>query len=113
MIKASVDSFDTEYFCQIFQYPTEWTTKKRHLLRYETLFTTGNEKLVHHWTMNECSNEVEKVYANKSMPQPGSCVSDDEKDEWNQFRRYCKKISLVWAVGGPLVNIFISIRRIK
>ena len=28
--------------------------------------------------MNECSNEVEQVYANKSMPQPGPCMSYEQ-----------------------------------
>jgi len=104
--KASLDTGeDTVYFCQLFKFPTEWTSKKRHLLRYETLFTPGNEKLVHHWTMNECSNEVEQVYANKSMPQPGPCMSYEQNDEWNLFKKHCKKISLVWAVGGSQVFI--------
>ena len=70
------------------------------------MFTKGNENIVHHWTMNECSNEVETVYKNQSFPLPGSCLSSNQSDPWYKFRSYCKIISLVWAVGGPTIQDF-------
>jgi hypothetical protein len=43
--------------------------------------TQGNEHILHHWSMNECSNEIKQIYANKAMLKPGSCLSMDETDE--------------------------------
>ena len=65
----------------IFVKSIEWTSQKRHLVRYETLMTQGNEHILHHWSMNECSNEIKQIYANKAMLKPGSCLSMDETDE--------------------------------
>ena len=58
---------DTDYFCQLFEMPADWATTKRHLIRFETLFADGNKEFIHHWTVNECSNEIVGYLKNKQM----------------------------------------------
>ena len=94
------DGKDTEYFCQLFEYPSDWISNKRHLIRFETILAPGNEKLVHHLVMLECEKATEDYIKKNGKPSAGSCF-----EEW-KLNELCMKISLVWAVGGPLV-IFI------
>ena len=41
------------------------------------------------------------------MPNPGICVANsDATEEWLPIMSLCRKISLVWAVGGSQVQDF-------
>jgi hypothetical protein len=43
------------------------------------------------------------------MPSPGNCFSfhpSQNSTEWNNVMSYCRKLSLVWAFGGPLIQYF-------
>ena len=97
---------DTDYFCQLFKIPADWATTKRHLIRFETLFADGNKEFIHHWTVNECSNDIVGYLKNNTYPKPASCLHTTETDEWGIMKGYCRKISLVWAIGGSVVFTF-------
>lgn len=86
----------TTYFCQMFAIPNDWLSVKRHLIRYETLVANNNAKYVHHWLIYECSSSFN--YSNS--PKPGLCSTN----EWLDTSIYCSRISLGWAVGGPLIQ---------
>lgn len=78
-------------------------------LKYDTIITPGNEDFLHHWVLNECDNSFETEFLNKNgVPQAGPCYSfhPSQKDgQWSQVMKYCTKVSLVWAVGSPLVSL--------
>jgi hypothetical protein len=43
------------------------------------------------------------------VPSPGNCYSfhpSQNNSEWSNAMSYCRKLSLVWAFGGPLVQDF-------
>ena len=96
------DGKDTEYFCQLFELPSNWTNQKRHLVRFETVLAPGNEKLVHHLLMYECDKRANDYLKKNNKPAPGSC------DEGSTLNGICNKISLVWAVGGSLVILILK-----
>ena len=60
--------------------------------------------------MYECNGKYETEFLkNNTEPTPGACFKEDSPDpnyqtKWPQVRQFCQKISLVWAVGGDLVN---------
>lgn len=63
----------------------------------------------HHWTMNECSDALIKEYLkNNTLPQPGMCVNNEvgQTEEWANMFNLCRKVSLVWAVGGSEIQDF-------
>ncbi|CAF1008830.1 unnamed protein product [Brachionus calyciflorus] len=96
-------SKDTEYFCTMFKLPVDWAKEKRHLIRYETLYTPGTEENLHHWTVNECGPDFEKEFLkSNSIPDPAFCYSPN----WIKALSYCRKISLAWAVGGSIIQDF-------
>jgi hypothetical protein len=98
------NGLDTHYYCTMFKLPAYLEKTKHHALRVETLLRPGQEKYVHHWTMNECTVQYETEYLrNNSNPTPGLCVSGGE---WARVRSYCNKLTLVWATGGDLVTDF-------
>ena len=60
--------------------------------------------------MSECTRELETVYmVNNSLPDPGVCVNDNGPTGfWSSIFMYCKRTSLVWAVGGEAIQDFPS-----
>ena len=74
------------------------------------MYTPGTEKNFHHWVLNECSKELETVYmVNNSLPDPGICVADSTfVESWTPIFMYCRRTSLVWAVGGDAIQDFPS-----
>ncbi|CAF0975185.1 unnamed protein product [Brachionus calyciflorus] len=69
-------------------------------LGYETLYTAGTEENIHHWTINECGPNFEKEFIKSNpIPDPGFCYSPI----WLRALDYCRKFSLVWAVGGSIM----------
>jgi hypothetical protein len=68
------------------------------------------ENYLHHWTLTECSPDYETVFLkNFTTPAPGYCFADVEAKMdpmWSQVQTYCKSVSLVWAVGGDVIQDF-------
>ncbi|RMZ99630.1 DBH-like monooxygenase 1, partial [Brachionus plicatilis] len=94
---------DTVYHCAMFKLPDSWIKEKRHLIRYETLYSPGTEENLHHWDLVECGSEFEEIYLkNNDLLQQGECYSG----EWLKAIQHCHKISLVWAVGGATIQDF-------
>lgn len=62
-------------------------------LQYEAIVTEGNEALVHHMEVFQCSAEFE------SIPQyDGFCGSKMEPDRLN----YCRHVLAAWALGAKV-----------
>ena len=63
--------------------------------------------------MYECNKQYETDFLkNNAEPAPGPCFNGESEDpnyksNWDSARKYCQKISLVWAVGGDMVNLAI------
>ncbi len=81
------------------------------MLKFETLFTPGNENLYHHWLLYECNPaKFENFLKLNSIPKPGPCFPQfamNQKDydtKWLDTMGICDKISLGWAVGGDAVT---------
>ena len=59
--------------------------------------------------MYECDKQYESVYLkNNTEPKAGPCTEFDSannnyKTDWPRVRKFCQRISLVWAVGGDIV----------
>lgn len=108
-VNTTIPDIDTEYYCQMFELPEEWMEKKRHILRFEALFTKGNEKNLHHFVINECQSSFETQFLkNNTIPAPGSCYprQTSEENTWRKASVHCNKISFVWAVGGSVIQDF-------
>ena len=60
--------------------------------------------------MYECNSKYETIFLkDNEVPTSGPCFPQDSPDpnyetKWPEVRQYCQKISLVWAVGGDMVN---------
>lgn len=68
------------------------------------MYSPGNEENLHHWNIIECQPEFENSYLkNNDFPKEGECYSG----EWLKVIEVCRKISLVWAVGGPAVIFYL------
>ena len=79
-------------------------------MKFETLFTPGNENLYHHWLFYECDSRYESFLKNNSAPKSGPCFrhfsvgANDFDPKWDYVTQFCNKISLGWAVGGDAVR---------
>lgn len=76
------------------------------------MYPPENLNFLHHWVMYECDSRYESVFLkNKTEPKPGPCYVSDSADpnyktDWPVAREFCQKISLVWAVGGDIVEFY-------
>lgn len=103
-IDTIIKDRQTDYFCALHQLPDEFATKKRHLVKYETLFQPSHAKYVHHWVLNECDLSFETEYfKNYTFPAAGTCAGmAGQTKEWEVIQRYCTKSTLAWATGGDI-----------
>ena len=78
--------------------------------KYETIYAKETLKYLHHWVVYECNKQYETEFLkNNTEPAPGPCAKEEANDSnyitnWYEARQYCQKISLVWAVGGDMVQ---------
>ncbi|KAJ7986890.1 hypothetical protein DPEC_G00333090 [Dallia pectoralis] len=80
---------ETTYWCHIYQLPPNMP--KNHIVMYESVVTPGNEAIVHHMEVFECSPEMAVV------PQySGSCDSKMKPSSLN----YCRHVLAAWAMGA-------------
>ena len=77
------------------------------------MVTPGNEEIIHHIGLNECSIEFETEYLkNNALPNPGQCYFLDETvSAWTDVIKYCRTFSLMWSdYNITKVIIFCSFR---
>ncbi|XP_022536658.2 dopamine beta-hydroxylase [Astyanax mexicanus] len=85
----TIPSQETTYWCHIYQLPANMP--KNHIVMYESVVTPGNEAIVHHIEVFECSPQMDVV------PQySGSCDSKMKPANLN----YCRHVLAAWALGA-------------
>ncbi|XP_044120145.1 dopamine beta-hydroxylase [Neovison vison] len=79
----------TTYWCHITELPDGFS--RHHIVMYEPIVTKGNEALVHHMEVFQCSAQFERV-----PPFSGPCDSKMKPDQLN----YCRHVLAAWALGA-------------
>uniref|UniRef100_A0A1A8L0X8 Dopamine beta-hydroxylase n=1 Tax=Nothobranchius pienaari TaxID=704102 RepID=A0A1A8L0X8_9TELE len=99
---------ETTYWCFIHQLPEN--IPKNHIIMYESVITPGNEAIVHHIEVFECSPEM------RDVPRySGSCDDKMKPKKLNS----CRHVLAAWAMGAevrwetnlPLLHILTVCRR--
>ncbi|KAM3599493.1 uncharacterized protein V6R79_006896 [Siganus canaliculatus] len=80
---------ETTYWCFIQQLPENMP--KNHIVMYESVITPGNEAIVHHMEVFECSPDVRDV--------PGYSGSCDDKMKPGKLN-FCRHVLAAWAMGA-------------
>ncbi|OXB69054.1 hypothetical protein ASZ78_009530 [Callipepla squamata] len=84
-----IPSQETTYWCYITELPDSFT--KHHIIMYEPVITKGNEALVHHMEIFQCTAEFD------SIPHyNGLCDSKMKPERLN----YCRHVLAAWAMGA-------------
>uniref|UniRef100_H2TDY7 Dopamine beta-hydroxylase n=1 Tax=Takifugu rubripes TaxID=31033 RepID=H2TDY7_TAKRU len=84
-----IPSQETTYWCFIQMLPDNMP--KNHIIMYESVITPGNEAIVHHIEVFQCSPDVQTV------PQySGSC---DDKMKPSKLN-FCRHVLAAWAMGA-------------
>ncbi|KAB5543847.1 hypothetical protein PHYPO_G00084360 [Pangasianodon hypophthalmus] len=80
---------ETTYWCYMYQLPPNMP--KNHIVMYEAVVSAGNEAIVHHMEVFECSPHM------ASVPQySGSCDSKMKPAKLNS----CRHVLAAWALGA-------------
>ncbi|XP_017266055.1 dopamine beta-hydroxylase [Kryptolebias marmoratus] len=80
---------ETTYWCFIHKLPEN--IPKNHIVMYESVITAGNEAIVHHIEVFECSPDM------RDVPQySGSC---DDKMKPRKLN-FCRHVLAAWAMGA-------------
>ncbi|XP_072228027.1 dopamine beta-hydroxylase [Leuresthes tenuis] len=80
---------ETTYWCFIHKLPENMS--KNHIVMYESVITPGNEAIVHHIEVFECSPDIHNV------PQySGSCDDKMKPGKLNS----CRHVLAAWAMGA-------------
>ncbi|XP_027018319.2 dopamine beta-hydroxylase isoform X1 [Tachysurus fulvidraco] len=80
---------ETTYWCYMYQLPPNMP--KNHIVMYEAVVSSGNEAMVHHMEVFECSPHMD------SVPQySGSCDSKMKPPKLNS----CRHVLAAWALGA-------------
>ncbi|XP_061911121.1 dopamine beta-hydroxylase [Entelurus aequoreus] len=80
---------ETTYWCFIHRLPEGMA--KNHIVMYESVITAGNEAMVHHMEVFECSPDVSNV-----PDYSGSC---DDKMKPGKLD-FCRHVLAAWAMGA-------------
>lgn len=80
---------ETTYWCHITELPLHFP--RRHIIMYEAIVTEGNEALVHHMEVFQCTNESEDL-----SKFNGPCDSKMKPERLN----YCRHVLAAWALGA-------------
>ncbi|KAM6900881.1 dopamine beta-hydroxylase [Lycodopsis pacificus] len=80
---------ETTYWCFIQTLPENMP--KNHIIMYESVITPGNEAIVHHMEVFECSPDIRDV--------PGYSGSCDDKMKPGKLA-FCRHVLAAWAMGA-------------
>ncbi|XP_066188952.1 dopamine beta-hydroxylase [Sylvia atricapilla] len=84
-----IPSQETTYWCYMAELPEGFP--KHHIIMYEPVVTAGNEALVHHMEVFQCTAQFD------SFPHyNGPCDSKMKPDRLN----YCRHVLAAWAMGA-------------
>nr|XP_053650331.1 DBH-like monooxygenase protein 1 [Cherax quadricarinatus] len=96
---------DTVYWCKVFKRPT--LVQKNHVIRYEPVFTSGNEQYVHHMIVYECTDltnlEPELDVAFEELASSGGHVC--YQTDTSQLVYTCNHVVVAWAVGSEGLSL--------
>uniref|UniRef100_A0A3Q3XAS5 Dopamine beta-hydroxylase n=1 Tax=Mola mola TaxID=94237 RepID=A0A3Q3XAS5_MOLML len=85
----TIPNQETTYWCFIQTLPENMP--KNHIVMYESVITPGNEAIVHHMEVFECSPDI------RSVPQySGSCDDKMKPGKLNS----CRHVLAAWAMGA-------------
>uniref|UniRef100_A0A6A7G1R7 MOXD1 homolog 2-like n=2 Tax=Hirondellea gigas TaxID=1518452 RepID=A0A6A7G1R7_9CRUS len=87
----------TVYWCKLFRKPL--LVQKNHIIKFEPVFSAGNERHVHHMILYECTSDDPSVMASLEQLADSSgdlCYSEN----MSQFLRPCSHVVVAWAVGS-------------
>ncbi|XP_045118850.1 MOXD1 homolog 2-like [Portunus trituberculatus] len=93
---------DTVYWCKVFRRPD--LVQKNHVIRYEPVFTPGNEKYVHHIIVYECTDlaeEQQEVFEGLAASAGSGCY----EKEILQHIETCNHVVVTWAVGSEGLSL--------
>eukprot|EP00064_Thunnus_orientalis_P008424 superscaffoldBa00000999_g8447 len=86
---VTIPNQETTYWCFIRKLPENMP--KNHIVMYESVITTGNEAIVHHIEVFECSPDV------RNVPEySGSCDDKMKPGKLNS----CRHVLAAWAMGA-------------
>ncbi|KAA0189595.1 hypothetical protein HAZT_HAZT001855 [Hyalella azteca] len=87
----------TVYWCKLFRKPL--LVQKNHIIKFEPIFSAGNERHVHHILVSECTSDDPAVVASLEQladSSGGQCYSQD----MSPLLRACSHVVVAWAVGS-------------
>ncbi|XP_061590282.1 dopamine beta-hydroxylase [Cololabis saira] len=86
---VTIPSQETTYWCHTQKLPENMT--KNHIVKYESVITPGNEAIVHHIEVFECSPDI------RDVPQySGPCDDKMKPGKLNS----CRHVLAAWAMGA-------------
>uniref|UniRef100_A0A3B4Z232 Dopamine beta-hydroxylase n=1 Tax=Stegastes partitus TaxID=144197 RepID=A0A3B4Z232_9TELE len=86
---VTIPNQETTYWCFIHRLPETMT--KNHIVMYESVITPGNEAIVHHMEVFECSPDIPEV-----PDYSGPC---DDKMKPGKLN-FCRHVLAAWAMGA-------------
>ncbi|XP_069156757.1 DBH-like monooxygenase protein 1 [Procambarus clarkii] len=96
---------DTVYWCKVFKRPN--LVQKNHVIRYEPVFTAGNEQYVHHMIVYECTDlgnlnpEVDADFEVLASSAGHGCYQADTP----HVVLTCNHVVVAWAVGSEGLSL--------
>ncbi|XP_077707417.1 dopamine beta-hydroxylase [Canis aureus] len=79
----------TTYWCHLTKLPQDFP--RHHIVMYEPIITKGNEALVHHIEIFQCTNQFQNITSFS-----GSCDSKEKPQEL----KVCRHVLAAWALGA-------------
>ncbi|KAG0729482.1 DBH-like monooxygenase protein 1 [Chionoecetes opilio] len=101
---------DTVYWCKVFRRPE--LIQKNHVIRYEPVFTPGNEQYVHHIIVYECT-DLEKTQQKVFEKLAASAGSGCYETEILQHIETCNHVVVTWAVGSEVSTSFVNLNNLN
>ncbi|XP_067826121.1 dopamine beta-hydroxylase-like [Heptranchias perlo] len=86
---VTIPDQETTYWCYISPLPSNLPTQ--HIVMYEPVIVTGNEALIHHMEVFQCSPQFDRI-----PPYNGPCDSKMKPERLN----YCRHVLAAWAMGA-------------
>uniref|UniRef100_A0A8C5LH31 Dopamine beta-hydroxylase n=1 Tax=Jaculus jaculus TaxID=51337 RepID=A0A8C5LH31_JACJA len=86
--EVTIPGEETTYWCHVIELSQSFS--RHHIIMYEAIVTEGNEALVHHMEVFQCTAELD------NPDFSGPCDSKMKPDRLN----YCRHVLAAWALGA-------------
>ncbi|XP_071534713.1 DBH-like monooxygenase protein 1 [Panulirus ornatus] len=96
------EASDNVYWCKVFKRPS--LTQKHHVIRYEPVFTRGNEQYVHHMIVYECTDlgpEMDVAFEELAASDGHGCYQGN----MSRLIFTCNHVVAAWAVGSQGLSL--------